>query len=242
MRVAAMLRVKNEARWIKRVVEAALRVCQRAYVLDDHSTDGTFEILDAMPNVCVYPSPFEGLDETRDKDYILGFVNKSEWDWVLAVDGDEELLASDAPVLLEWMQHSQHHALTLQVIYLWNDDQTIRTDGVYSRMCRPSAFRPSHGERFVSTNAHGNLHCTNVPYNLIHGSIRCPVRLLHYGYMHQDDRLRKFAYYNDVDPGNRREDYYRHIVQGDVPDVPADAQLKHAGPLTLEPISSLIAA
>lgn len=242
MRVAGMLRVKNEARWIVPVVNALLPVCQRVYVLDDHSDDGTFELLDAMPKVAVYPSPFEGLDETRDKNYLLGMIRKSEWDWVLHVDGDEELYQPDVPALLSAMANAHHHALTLQVIYLWNDPQTIRTDGVYSRMCRPSAFRLHGAATFESTNAHGNLHCTNVPRNLVPDSLRVNVRLLHYGYMHAADRMRKFDWYNRVDPGNRREDLYRHVIQGDVPDVPANLRLKHAGPLELQPISFLMAA
>jgi hypothetical protein len=37
-----------------------------------------------------------------------------------------------------------------------------------------------------------------------------------------------------MDPNNAFEDNYRHCVQGDVPEVPASAVLRHAGPLKLE--------
>jgi hypothetical protein len=59
--------------------------------------------------------------------------------------------------------------------------------------------------------------------------------IIHYGYLCKEDRLRKYEMLNRVDPGNEAEDCYRHIVQGDVPEVPASAVLRHAGPLQLAP-------
>jgi hypothetical protein len=57
------------------------------------------------------------------------------------------------------------------------------------------------------------------------------VRLLHYGYLHKEDRVRKFHWYNKIDPNNAFEDQYRHMVIGDV--FPADSSFKWAGPLEL---------
>jgi len=59
-------------------------------------------------------------------------------------------------------------------------------------------------------------------------------RLLHYGYIDRDMRLAKWDFYNTVDPDNVLEDRYRHIVAGDIPEVPAWVRTKWAGPLTLE--------
>jgi hypothetical protein len=59
------------------------------------------------------------------------------------------------------------------------------------------------------------------------------VRLYHLGYMCPEDRLRKYQWYNTIDPENESEDRYRHMVQGDIPEVPAHLKLKHAGPLRL---------
>lgn len=236
MRICGMMRVKNEARWIRECVSSLFPVCQRVYVLDDHSDDGTFEILDAMPNVRVYPSPFDGLDEVRDKNYLLGFVRKAEWDWVVHIDGDEALYAEDAPLLLSAIHNTHAPALCMRVVYLWNDDHTIRVDRIYSNIWRPSAFRLTDNGRFESTHPHG-YHCGNAPANLRGQSVHVPVRLLHYGYMHQADRLRKYREYTQHDPEAHENDGYRHIVQGDVPEVPADAYLRYAGPLELQSLS-----
>jgi hypothetical protein len=54
--------------------------------------------------------------------------------------------------------------------------------------------------------------------------------------MRRSDRLMKYRWYNTTDPNNEREDCYRHMVQGDLPEVPAYLKLKRAGPLRLERI------
>jgi hypothetical protein len=63
------------------------------------------------------------------------------------------------------------------------------------------------------------------------------VRLWHFGYQHKADRIAKFHFYSQVDPGNANEDYYRHLVQGDVPEWPAGEVLGKAGPLVLKKLS-----
>jgi hypothetical protein len=87
-----------------------------------------------------------------------------------------------------------------------------------------------------------NFHCSSIPQELLYKSVGTDVRLLHYGYMDKADRIRKWHWYNSIDPVNvgegfdrRRPDRgsYPHIVQGDIPEVPASASLMHAGPLEL---------
>lgn len=236
MRICGMMRVKNEARWIRECVESLFPVCQRVYVLDDHSTDATFDILESTPNVRVYPSPFTDLEEARDKNYLLNFIRKDQWDWVVHIDGDEALFATDVPQLQRALNNAHAPALAFRVVYLWNDRQTIRTDGVYASIWRPSAFRLDGAGEFSSPHPHG-FHCSNTPANFKGKSLHADVRLLHYGYMEKDDRLRKFDFYTRQDPQAKGNDGYLHIVQGDVPQVPASARLKLAGPLSLASLS-----
>lgn len=235
MRIVGMTRVKNEARWIERAIRAALDVCEQVVVFDDHSTDGTDEICAAIDGVLLVRSPFEGLDEARDKNTLLSQLN--EPDYVLHFDGDEELAAGGADLILGAIrEHRYADAWRLPVVYLWDSPEQMRTDGVYGTFTRPSLFRYVQGRQFGATVYGGNFHCGNVPGPVTYIA-RCAARLMHYGYMDRADRLRKFAWYNEHDPGNDLEDHYRHIVQGDVPDIPATATLKHAGPLNLRPFT-----
>jgi glycosyltransferase involved in cell wall biosynthesis len=230
MRIIGMMRVKNEARWIARSIESILPVCNEVLVMDDHSTDGTPEICAALAGVQVLRSPFEGVNEMRDKNWLLEQAGAA--DWILAIDGDEVLAPGDAAAVRAAMNTS-YQCLSMRIVYLWNSENQARIDGVYGDFRRESAFRPS-GARFCGTSAGGNFHCGNVPIGLRQKRHPIEATLLHLGYMNREDRLRKYAWYNAQDPRNGAEDGYRHMVIGDL--FPADSAFAHGGPLRLEAI------
>lgn len=228
----AMLRVKNEARWIKRCLDSIAPLCNGGMlVFDDHSSDDTARIASDC-GATIIMSPFEGLQESRDKNLLLGLAMRTKAEWVISIDGDEELRAYDLVNLASAMQTTRCTALSLPVWYLWDREDQMRVDGVYGDFHRESVFRPREGAWF-DENKGPNLHCGNVPRVLRQNRQIVNAPLLHYGYMHCEDRVRKLAWYRERDPNNEREDNYRHIAQGDVPEIPASAKLKHGGPLEL---------
>jgi hypothetical protein len=67
----AMLRIRNEERWIQEVIRSTFHLCDRVFVLDDHSTDQTRSLARSVdPRVTVFDSPFKGLNESRDKNWL----------------------------------------------------------------------------------------------------------------------------------------------------------------------------
>jgi glycosyltransferase involved in cell wall biosynthesis len=240
MKIAAMLRIRNEERWIVEVIASLLPIAERIFVLDDHSTDGTRELCRGFAEVELHESPFEGLDETRDKNHLLDKILPHDPEWVICVDGDE-VLESNGAAKIRDLACRPAAAYSFRVLYLWDTPQTVRMDGVYGRFYRPSMFRlhANRKARFRTTTAGGNLHCSSVPQEHLPLSARTDVALLHYGYIDRDMRLRKYEYYNRVDPGNDNEDRYRHIVQGDIEAVPSFVPLRHAGPLKLQSLASV---
>ena len=250
MPLIGLLRVRNEARWIERVVRSIVPVCERILILDDKSDDGTPDICEAIPGVTVYRSLESTCDESRDKDFLLTqayeFIPgehkwgnpESPW-WGLLIDGDEELMEEDREEVLNLTKGSQN-AFHLRIPYLWNDENSIRVDGVYSTMAnlgRPSMFRlMNDGFRFQRTPFGNNFHCSSVPQEMLHHARPSRVRLKHWGYIHAEDRVRKYHWYNERDANNVSEDGYRHMVIGDI--FPVDSQFRHAGPLRLEPLLS----
>jgi glycosyltransferase involved in cell wall biosynthesis len=238
MTFAGMMRVRNEARWIERVIESLLPLCSTVYVMDDHSDDGTAFICAGMDRVRVFDSPFGSFNEARDKEWLLGKIREDAPDIVLLIDGDE-VLEADGPEKIRALAASGN-AWSFRVLYLWDSDDQIRTDGVYSRITRPSMFRLSATDgKFLRTKAGrgANLHCSSVPADLLRTVQTSDVKLWHLGYRDREDRLRKYDFYRKLDPGNALEDGYRHMVIGDV--FPAASRFKHAGPLTFAAVSSL---
>jgi glycosyltransferase involved in cell wall biosynthesis len=237
MSVWGMLRVKNEERWIERVIRSIQPVCDRIFVLDDHSDDGTPEICESLGCV-VYRSGFEGIHEARDKDFLLRKVweqGAAAGDYCLMVDGDEALHQADTPALgdamkLGWPCCSMH------IVYLWDREDQVRVDRWYKEFRRPSLFRLTGRHlTFARTQYGGNFHCSSAPAQLLPYITPIPVRLLHFGYLNREDRVRKYAWYNKVDPDNAFEDHYRHMVIGDL--FPAESAFKWAGPLELQPLA-----
>lgn len=253
MTVYGMLRIKNEARWIEQVLHSIAPLCEKIFVFDDHSEDETAEICAAFPGVTLHRSQFHGLDESRDREVLLRQVmsavpaehllgDETSPYWALAIDGDE-ILEKKGPALIraELANSEGKHAYSLPIRYLWDGYDQIRVDRLYRTFARPSLFRLMNKNfGFQRTPFNGNLHCASIPQELLHHAhIACPARLWHLGYMHREDRLRKYEYYNSVDPENEGEDCYRHMVIGDLPEIPADSALKWAGPLELEAIADI---
>jgi glycosyltransferase involved in cell wall biosynthesis len=234
MLIVGALRVKNEARWIAESLASISPLCEQILVLDDHSTDNTIEICESFQNVQVLRSPFNGLDESRDKNHLMEYVDERLPDWVCMIDGDEVLEPGGAEAVLETIKRNPSvTCIAPKIAYLWDSPNQVRVDGIYSKFYRASMFVWSPGLRFKSTSNGGNFHCGNTP-SRFNVSVRSQIQLLHYGYMEREDRIRKYEWYNARDPHNRAEDEYRHMVIGDV--FPVESVFKHAGPLELRPI------
>jgi len=237
MTTVGILHIKNEARWIVRVLRAIKPLCSSIFVLDDHSTDRS-ALLCQEEGCTVIPSPFEGLNESRDVQFIYNQAMQVKPDWIVAVDGDEELERGGVEKIQAAITSAPTDvsAFKLRIVYLWDRVNQQRVDGVYGNYHRRRVYRALPQLPFAGDGTGSNLHCGSI------GHIKTPsgrevtldVRLLHYGYLHKEDRIVKWKWHNQVEPNNIAEDCFRHIVQGDVPEVPADLRLRHAGPLVLK--------
>lgn len=244
-RIAAVLRVKNEARWIDRVIGSLGELCNAGvFVMDDGSNDDTAEIC-WRHGAKVYQSPFitQPLDEGRDKNWLVAKVMTMEHpDFILCIDGDEQLEPGAAAKIREQLRaYPEIDVWAFKFWHLWNSEKTARVDRWYDTFYRYSLFRPGN-HAFKSLYAesgaacHSGLHTGNVPAGQIQNgkaAVLDGVRLIHYGPMLAEDRIRKYRYYNSIDPNNEIEDHYRHVAQGDLPELPASARFKYAGPLKI---------
>lgn len=215
-------------------------LCEHLYFLDDKSTDESAAIAASIPNVTVWPMP-DGLaatnSEAAHKNWMLAHVvAKSNPVWIFHLDSDEILTPESIP-LIRANLNTPHKCMSFRVRYLWNDEHTVRVDGVYGQFARQSMFRPVEGAQFTG-NPPG-FHCGSTPMSLWNSCCYPGAELLHLGYLHREDRIRKFHWYQEQDKDNWLEDRYLHMVIGDIPELPADAVRKHGGPLKLEPLNAV---
>ncbi|MCU1349049.1 MAG: hypothetical protein JWO56_2079 [Acidobacteria bacterium] len=216
--VLAVLRVRNEARFIAEVLESVLPLCGRVLVFDDHSDDDTVAICRSFgERITVLHSPFCGLDEARDKNYMLQRVLALDPAWVLWIDGDEVLERSGPARLREVIEADDEETTSyrLKVAYVWDGSGQVRVDGIFGTMCRTSFFclrgQPLRALGFPMVQP-PNFHCGNVPHGLRGEVADLDVRLKHLGYVTPAQRSRKYDWYSRLDPGNAGEDLYRHLA------------------------------
>jgi hypothetical protein len=240
--IAAITRVKNGARWMEEHISSILKVCEQELVLDNHSTDETVEICHQFaPRVTVITNPHSDLNEARDKTYLaLEARRLLTPSWCLFLDADEILL--DHQTLLDNIYSQCAPAYQLRIWSCWDSPEQVRVDGIYGKCFRSSVFQliATHGKWNQHSPSGPNFHCGSIPPDLHGRSKRCypEVRVKHYGYMLREDRIRKYNWYRASDTQRiylNAEDGYRHSVQGDLPEFPADAKYRHGGPLTLIP-------
>ena len=233
-KIVGMIRVRDEVRWIERVVKAIQPICSDVYILDDHSTDATAMICAGI-GCDVIPSPFTELNESAEMQFLFQHAMSSKPDWIISIDGDEELEQGGAEKIRAAIESAPTDVsyFTMRIVYLWDRVDQVRCDGVYGDFRHKRIFKPQPGAAFLGNNTKHNLHCGGAGNikNLSGRQEALDIDLLHYGYLHREDRLRKYLWHQEVEPNNPDEDSFRHIVQGDVPEIPADAVLRWAGPL-----------
>ena len=140
-------------------------------------------------------------------------------------------------------------------IYFWDTDTQIRVDGIYGnlgdglpRLRFPRVFTIDRLTddrlfdcRFAWEGTKGGFHCGSVPMEnfrprrqdaqtgalteqeSVTANYACVI--LHYGYREGDDRQRKYQFYNSIDPGNKFEGEYRHIIGQPNQHAPGPVQL-----------------
>jgi len=253
-RVVAMLRIKNEERWIERCLSSLVDIVDGIVILDDGSTDRTPEVARAFPKVLRYEYvKHTEVDEVRDKNLLLSWTLALKPDWILALDGDEELGS-----LSRWLipreiaritpYNPEFTCLSFRFIYFWNDESTYRTDAEYADVWHPRLFTSWNQDlsslRFTCQKGHGaGFHCGSIPQGLIGRAKKAAIVVKHYGYLDPDRRLRKYEFYRHNDPIAFARGYYEHLVndgrlerwRGEVDEENLARQISPYGRLSTDP-------
>jgi len=260
--VACMMRIRNEARWIREVISKAFQVVGTVVVLDDGSDDQTVAEcvaawsghVDVVPNhdtfvlrsdeatLHVIRSPFrpatrtsQAVSEIRDKNFLWEYCkSKVLFRHMLCLDGDEvpsQVFIRDFHQIIIWLE-KQVDVVNIPFIYLWDGNNQRRVDGIYGnlpdgqpRLRFPRLFTIDritpdqlHIMRFAWEGSKGGFHCGSIPQENFRPNGGEKViatfgrALIHYGYRDDADRRRKYVFYNQIDPGNKFEGEYKHII------------------------------
>jgi len=196
-------------------------ICDEIVVLDDGSTDNTFQICKKFPKVVdIHHQSDLPFNETRDKNTLLQMALRRNPDFILTLDGDEIFMPNSKKVFWDELNNNpEADIFEFQELYIWDQPNKYRCDGIFGNTWPRKLLRTKNQPkdlRFEGTPYPGNAHCLSLPNNAKgwENPAKSKVKLLHYGYYDESLRKKKYDFYNKIDPNNIVFDGYKHILSG----------------------------
>ncbi len=216
--IAGVMRVRNEARYIGMALRSLEPVADVVAVLDNESEDATAEICRGFDHVAGVARGWKSVDSTRDFNRILELGLRWSPDWILKLDGDEQVEDGAGTVLRDLCRRPGLAIINLLYYHYWDDERTIRVDGPYSPHINwnPRLFNISRQEasrlRYPTTRHGGNEFVPQYPNGLVGREILADAVVWHYGHLDPEERREKFEFYTRLDPTHAPLGLFDHIV------------------------------
>lgn len=221
--IIAMLRLKNEERWIKKTLETLSEICNGMVIVDDGSIDNTVKICETFPKVVeIHKQANLPYDEVRDKNTLLKMALKQNSDYLLFIDGDEVIHPKLKNILFEELSilYPESDVFEFQSLFVWDRPNQYRYDGMYSNVWQRRLFRLKNQPKdlkYEGTPFPKNLHSPHIPQKTVgfHNPVKSRVKILHYGYYDENLRHSKYDSYVSMDPYNTIFDAYKHTISSE---------------------------
>ncbi len=226
-KIVAILRIKNEERWIAKTLESLEEICGSVVILDDGSEDDTVKICEQNKKVVeIHKQSNLPTDASRDKNILLEMAKKTNPDYILTLDGDEVIMPNSKDVLFEEINvlYPESDVFEFEFLYMWDKPNQYRYDGYFCQAWHNRLLKMKNQPdnlRYSGTGYVGNGHSPGVPQNSIGSaqSIRSKVKILHYGNYDEELRQKKFKYYTTRDSSkiskHNEFDGYKNIISGE---------------------------
>ncbi len=211
-RVVCLLPARNAAGDLPGWFESVRRFADAVVALDDGSTDGTRELLEREPLVqTVLTNPvrdsYAGWDDAGNRNRLLAAAAELEPDWIISVDADERLDASDAAALRSFIDGAARPdvAYGFRVCRMVGDLEHFDLDSLW--VYRLFAYAP--GQSFPEQR----LHFVPVPTSIDRRRfVNTTLRIQHLGGITEERREARFAKYTEADPGNEFQPDYTNLL------------------------------
>jgi len=147
VRLLAVLGVRNETRYLPGWFQAVLPHVDGVIALDDGSTDGTGEMLEARPEVLELlrrPPSRPDWDEVGNHRALVAAACRHGADWIIALDADERPesgFRQRAERVIRRGRVIGAEAFALRLFELWGSRDTYRADGIWGTKTVARLFR-----------------------------------------------------------------------------------------------------
>lgn len=198
--------VKNEeGRYLERVLNQNKKYITNAVIIDDGSTDRTKEIIkDILGDIdlkLIENNQSMFLNEVNLRKRQWNETIKTSPDWILSLDADEVFEDAFEENILELIDSDPWcDAYAFRLYDFW-DENNFREDANWKAHFTYRTFLTRYQKDFNYTWIENPVHCGRLPNNVLElNTSISKYRLKHYGWMRQEDRLKKYARYKKHDP------------------------------------------
>ncbi len=193
---------------INETLEHVGRFSDGIILLDDGSTDGTFEQATHPKLLIKAQKARSGFNDLENRNILLNIASFVPSDWLYFIDTDERF--DERFETPHQAAERDADALMFQLIHLWDDPDQYRVDYPFSQEGRVLLFRMFRNLGRAQIRAPKKLHFRASPYTSRKVQA-CRVLLRHYGHLQAENRRRKFEFYTAQDL-NKDQSSYRHFL------------------------------
>jgi glycosyltransferase involved in cell wall biosynthesis len=207
VRLLALLAVRNGMRHLPGFLRNVPPQVDGIVALDDGSTDGTAELLQAHPavrEVIRRPPDRPTWDEVGNHRALVGAAVAHHAEWIISVDADERLerhFRARAERVISRGNLLGYCGYAIRLRELWDDPGQYRADGIWGRKMMARLFRARADHEFDPALIHGQKAPLQARRN---GRFpTADLTIYHLGMLSADDRAARRARYERSDPDGR---------------------------------------
>ncbi len=206
MEIIAIARSYNEEKNLDRYLDQMSRLCSKILILDDGSTDNSDNIYKKYDK-CLVHKQEHCYHEGKMCNFLYKWAEEFKPDWINCCDIDEVFDIQDEHKILDLVKNPKINSYIMPNLYLWNDNEHYRYDGIYKNITAIRLYRYVKG----AYPDDREKHVAPLPKDrkLILPEQKVNIPILHYGYMDKSDREKKYKFYSNWD--KTMEDY-EHII------------------------------
>lgn len=196
--------MKNEAgRKLRECLEEVNHYIDRAVIIDDASTDESvkiaYEIL-GKKLILVHNKESKFSNEIELRKQQWEETIKTDPEWILNIDADHVWEKRMREAIYELINQDVVDVWCFRLYDFW-DETHYRDDHIW---CAHNTFRSfliRYKKDFNYIWRETPQHCGHFPQNIYQQRVgTCAIRLKHYGWANENDRLAKLQRYYDIDP------------------------------------------
>ncbi len=202
-RLLALLGFRNEMAWLPDYFESVRPLVDGIVALDDGSTDGSGDFVEAQPEVLelsrLPPRKDHQWDDGLNHRRLIEAAWQHQPDWLLGLDADERLEAGFRERADEVIARAgKLRAFRLHVREVWDDPLSFRVDGVWGTKSSARLFEARRDHEFDMRRFHGYWAPLNSQVD--GGFPLADLILYHLRMMRPEDREARRARYEALDP------------------------------------------